>query len=47
MSEAEKILERNMHINGCFNVVIVQPEIYKAVIDAINEALSRPVKPTE
>lgn len=44
MTEAEEILKRNLRKNGCFNVTIVQQEIYQAVIDAINEALITPVK---
>lgn len=44
MSQAEAILEKNLRLNGCFNVTIVQQEIYQSVIDAINEALRTPVK---
>lgn len=37
---AEQILEKNLHNNGCYNMVIVQQEVYDSVIDAINEALN-------
>ena len=38
MTKAEKVLEKNLRKCGCNNMVIVQPEVYKAVIAAINEA---------
>jgi hypothetical protein len=43
MTKAETILIKNLRKNGCYNVQIVQEEVYKGVIDAINEALTIPV----
>lgn len=41
MKKAEEILERNLRNKGCYNVYIVQQEIYEAVLDSINEALNQ------
>lgn len=44
MNKADKVLEKNLRKHGCNNIVIVQPEVYNAVIDAINEAYNEGIQ---